>query len=149
MTTSVGLNNTIMGGSISEVIENNGKPYNFSSFCDNCQSDSPKIKSTIRLSLPDILMVQLNRFETLIINGNLTFNKIEQYVEHPITFKLDNISYKLKSIIEQHGTTPQIEHYTVSIIDEHDMWIKCNDTQILFDAESPTMRYLYLYSFEL
>ena len=113
--------------------------------CEKCQHQRPKIKSQTFTSLPEILMVQMNRFESQYIDGEVRYHKIQQYIEHPQLITVNDISYSLKSIIERYGETPFVGHYTVSIIDEQGAWVKCNDSEILYNTESPKNGYMYLY----
>ena len=75
----------------------------------------------------------------------MRYPEIQQYIEHPQLITVNNISYSLKSIIERYGETPFVGHYTVSIIDEQGAWVKCNDSEILYNTESPKNGYMYLY----
>merc|ERR1712240_703522 len=94
---SLGLNNSIVGKSIPEIIENN-KKEDVTTLCEKCQHERPKIKSQTFTSLPEILMVQINRFESQYIGREVRYHKIQQYIEHPQLITVNNISYSLKSI---------------------------------------------------
>ena len=97
--------------------------------CDYCSGQHPTEKSLRIFSTPEILVLQLCRF-----NGS---NKIEEYVQFPSQLRLNYVSadngqyqlYRLRGVIVHEGPNITVGHY-VSYFAAEDKWIEANDTTI-------------------
>ena len=70
----LGLQECMNGISISSIIQNN-RVSDVDSHCNRCDVNTKKCKRELFSSLPKILMVQLKRFETHVINGTVHIKK--------------------------------------------------------------------------
>ena len=132
--------------SISGIIEKN-RDANVNCYCDKCNKDSPKIKTEIINSLPEILMVQLKRYGSREVNGIGYNYKLNNAIEPNKEIIINNTKFILKSIITHIGEATNEGHYTTSFIDGSGAYIKCDDTKVT-KADPPMNGYIFFYEKE-
>ncbi|KAL0222856.1 hypothetical protein P9112_002246 [Eukaryota sp. TZLM1-RC] len=91
--------------------------------CINCQEDAKFRKSIILSSLPEILVIQLNRF-TVTSNGSVVKNFTK--VDIPQQVNLNRQSYCLSSLICHRGNELHTGHY-LSYLRREGFWFMADD----------------------
>ena len=124
--------------SISGIIqENRVSTVNYN--CHKCARDTDKEQTEEFTSLPEILMVQINRF----LPGNFNIKNIDNITPDKEII-LNNTKYFLKSVIVHTGDTTNHGHYTALCIQENGIWIECDDSNIR-ESYLPMQGYIFLY----
>lgn len=101
--------------------------------CDICKNQHINGTRQPRIdTLPQVLILQLNRFEHAIINEEFVQNKINT----PVSFSVEALSiptsqqkYALKGMILHSGSLSG-GHY-IAYVNDHDQWFKCDDASVV------------------
>ena len=95
--------------------------------CRKCTTQSCQSLRTSYQQMPNILLIQINRFSVSNLHGRPRKNN------HPFgiyeNIKLGLINYTLLGLIEHHGVFINSGHY-VSYIRQNNKWYHCDDKHI-------------------
>ncbi|KAI7812323.1 putative NACHT, partial [Triplophysa rosa] len=95
-------------------------------YCVNCDSmKNMQIANYIK-EWPDILTLQIKRFEMTLTQMGVDYCKNEYQVNFPSEIEVYDLNYELHVIINHHGTYKS-GHYDVFIKDESKKWFYFND----------------------
>jgi ubiquitin carboxyl-terminal hydrolase 22/27/51 len=90
--------------------------------CGGCSKSARVLNSFSVLDLPDILLIQLSRFE---VSANKVL-KLKQAVSFPlVNLPFQNSTFNLLSVVNHHGSVNS-GHYS-AFINENGQWFSCND----------------------
>ena len=157
------LSTIILDGTTSEMKGRN------TSFCNICQSQKEFMNEEIYARLPKLLLVAVKRFNASgrskwkVLNkinpsSNVTMeciNEIEGVIESIKTGQVisshekmatKKIRYKLKSLIQHHGTDISGGHYTCAMKDQiNENWIITDDRNVSQTSANQLKGYVFLY----
>ncbi|XP_009417058.2 ubiquitin carboxyl-terminal hydrolase 25 [Musa acuminata AAA Group] len=121
-----------------EVLDGNNK-YN----CGNCKKLSVARKQMFILRAPNVLVVQLKRFEGIHggkINRNIEFDEALGLSEFMFNMSQDpEPEYNLFGSIVHSGFSPESGHYYAYIKDASGRWYCCNDAQVSLSSRQEVL----------
>jgi hypothetical protein len=125
------------GESIDECIKNFQETVSFDEknmvFCEECKTNSCENLSYKIAKWPEILILHLKRFSS---SGGLFFTRNDKYIAYNDQLEMyDDMQsiitvYKLKSVINHHGSSLDSGHYTTTLIGEDGKWYDVDSEKI-------------------
>ena len=123
---------------LQELIDHNWEPKEHEKHCVKCGGEALRKENIIES--PKVLFILIMRN----INGE---EKIKTPVQPSIEIVVNNTFYRLKSIIQHHGSNLNSGHYT-TMLNFNNKWLKCNDRNIE-QNKNPNDSEGYIYMYEL
>ncbi len=94
------------------------------------------------LMLPDVLIVNLERFQTS-RSGRTTMKNCAD-IEPSIVVTINETIYSLNAVATHYGPVANAGHY-VTTLHKNSHWIDCDDEVVKSTKKAPTMGYLFFY----
>jgi ubiquitin carboxyl-terminal hydrolase 36/42 len=105
--------------------------------CEKCKSKKLQKRTTL-WKFPDIMIVNLKRYEPTNISGVYSRLNLDVEVDQFLNFKNDGMlhEYKLVSLIDHHGSSPRSGHYSCKRLVD-DKWFLVDDENIMGPIPGP------------
>jgi ubiquitin C-terminal hydrolase len=98
--------------------------------CHNCHIMAKAIQKNTLYSLPDVLIINLNRGKENKYDVNITFPE-ELDLQNEVETKIDNQHYKLICLVTHLGPSGPSGHYiSFCWVNKHQKWFQFNDSSI-------------------
>ena len=133
----------LSGGSILKIFSNTERTFPiFLNHCTDCKMETHHERTEKLLMLPDVLVVNLERFQRT--RSNRASSKNCKNVEPSIVLSVNETEYSLTSVITHYGVSANKGHY-INTLYQNQNWIDCDDEVVQSADDVPRMGYLFFY----